>query len=148
MAGKTGTTDEKRDSWYAGFSGDKVAVVWVGRDDYKPMGLAGGTGALRVWGDFMLKLDNEPLSEFPPDGVVLADACGRKNVPYIGDSAKGAASCGGGRGSGSRASGSGDSTARAEPAPTETPVETPPEPPPPPKPARTQNHFMSDFFGR
>jgi penicillin-binding protein 1B len=148
MAGKTGTTDEKRDSWYAGFSGDKVAVVWVGRDDYKPMGLAGGTGALRVWGDFMLKLDNEPLSEFPPDGVVLADACGRKNVPYIGDSAKGAAGCGGGRGSGSRASGSGDSTARAEPAPTETPVETPPEPPPPPKPARTQNHFMSDFFGR
>lgn len=148
MAGKTGTTDEKRDSWYAGFSGDKVAVVWVGRDDYKPMGLTGGTGALRVWGDFMLALDNEPLPEFPPDGVVLADACGRRNVPFIGDSAKGAASCGGGQGSGSRASGSGESTARAEPAPTETPVETPPEPPPPPKPARTQNHFMSDFFGR
>jgi penicillin-binding protein 1B len=148
MAGKTGTTDEKRDSWYAGFSGDKVAVVWVGRDDYKPMGLAGGTGALRVWGDFMLALDNEPLPEFPPDGVVLADACGRKNVPYIGDSAKGAASCGGGRGSGSRASGGGQVAARAEPAASDTPAETPPEPPPPPKPARTENHFMSDFFGR
>jgi penicillin-binding protein 1B len=148
MAGKTGTTDEKRDSWYAGFSGDKVAVVWVGRDDYKPMGLAGGTGALRVWGDFMLKLDNEPLPEIPPDGVVLADACGRKNVPYIGDSAKSAASCGGGSGQGSRASGGGESVARSEPEPAGGAVETPPEPPPPPKPARTENHFMSDFFGR
>lgn len=149
MAGKTGTTDEKRDSWYAGFSGDKVAVVWVGRDDYKPMGLAGGTGALRVWGDFMLALDNEPLPEVPPEGVVLADACGRKNVPYIGDSAKGAASCGGGQGSGSgsRASGGGESVARTEPAPAET-TESSPPPEPPPKPARTENHFMSDFFGR
>lgn len=149
MAGKTGTTDEKRDSWYAGFSGDKVAAVWVGRDDYQPMGLTGGTGALRVWGDFMLALDNEPLPEIPPDGVVLADACGRKNVPYIGDSAKGAAGCGGGQGSGSRASGSGQTAARNEPAPTETAAEAPPpEPPPKPKLERTENHFMSDFFGR
>jgi penicillin-binding protein 1B len=68
MAGKTGTTDDMRDSWFAGFSGDKVAVVWVGRDDYQPMGFAGGTGALRVWGDFMLAIPNEPLSDIPPHG--------------------------------------------------------------------------------
>lgn len=82
MAGKTGTTDDMRDSWFAGFSGDKVAVVWVGRDDYKPMGLAGGTGALRVWGEFMLAIPNEPLVQEPPEGVVLG-ACGRADVPYI-----------------------------------------------------------------
>ncbi|QGU32738.1 penicillin-binding protein 1B [Thermochromatium tepidum] len=148
MAGKTGTTDEKRDSWFAGFSGDKVAVVWVGRDDYKPMGLTGGAGALRVWGDFMLALDNEPLPETPPEGVVLVDACGHKNVPYIGNSAKGAARCGGGQGSEARgASSAGDerTTARDESVATEAPVR-PPEPPP--KPKRTENHFMSDFFDR
>jgi len=96
MAGKTGTTDDMRDSWFAGFSGDKVAVVWVGRDDYKPMGLAGGSGALRVWGEFMLAMPNEPLVQDPPEGVVLG-ACGRSDIPYIGSSA---ADCGGGKGSG------------------------------------------------
>jgi penicillin-binding protein 1B len=83
MAGKTGTTDDMRDSWFAGFSGDKVAVVWVGRDDYKPMGLAGGAGALRVWADFMLAMPNEPLPESPPDGVAVSGRCGRSGIPYI-----------------------------------------------------------------
>ncbi|MGQ9660385.1 MAG: penicillin-binding protein 1B [Thermochromatium sp.] len=144
MAGKTGTTDEKRDSWFAGFSGDKVAVVWVGRDDYRPMGLTGGAGALRVWGDFMLALDNEPLPEIPPEGVVLADVCGHKNLPVIGDTGR-AAQCGGGQRG--RVSGGGEVAAQAEAAPTEAPVKTTPEPPPS-KPAQTQNYFMSDFFSR
>jgi len=100
MAGKTGTTDDMRDSWFAGFGGDKVAVVWVGRDDYKPMGLAGGTGALRVWGEFMLAMPNEPLVEDPPEGVVLG-ACGHSDIPYIGG--KGV-DCGGGQGGGSKSS--------------------------------------------
>ncbi|MFZ0791911.1 MAG: penicillin-binding protein 1B, partial [Chromatiaceae bacterium] len=94
MAGKTGTTDDKRDSWFAGFSGDKVAVVWVGRDDNKPMGLAGGQGALPVWAEFMLALPNEPLADAPPEGVVLSGACGRSDVPYISTSS--GAACGGG----------------------------------------------------
>ena len=102
MAGKTGTTDDMRDSWFAGFSGDKVAVVWVGRDDYKPMGLAGGAGALRVWGEFMLALPNEPLVQEPPEGVVLG-SCGGSDIPYVkgssGDCGKSRGGGGGGGGS-------------------------------------------------
>ena len=63
VAGKTGTTNDMRDSWFAGFSGDRVLVVWVGRDDNKPMGLSGSSGALRVWGDIMAEISSEPLSD-------------------------------------------------------------------------------------
>jgi penicillin-binding protein 1B len=49
VAGKTGTSDEYRDSWFAGFSGDRLAVVWLGRDDNEPIGLTGATGALSIW---------------------------------------------------------------------------------------------------
>ena len=49
VAGKTGTSDDLRDSWFAGFSGDHLAVVWIGRDDNQPTGLTGAAGALTVW---------------------------------------------------------------------------------------------------
>ncbi len=71
VAGKTGTTNELRDSWFAGFSGDKVTVVWIGRDDNQPTGLTGGTGALRVWGDIMASIPNQPLTDIPPDGIAM-----------------------------------------------------------------------------
>ena len=48
-AGKTGTSNDSRDSWYAGYTGDRLAVVWVGNDQNKPTGLYGATGAMRVW---------------------------------------------------------------------------------------------------
>ncbi len=72
LAGKTGTTDDLRDSWFAGFSGDKVAVVWVGRDDNKPAGLTGSSGALRVWGDVMREIRPQPLEPPPPDDIQFA----------------------------------------------------------------------------
>lgn len=53
FAGKTGTTDEYRDSWFAGFSGNYLTVVWVGRDDNKPVGLSGASGAAKVWSKIM-----------------------------------------------------------------------------------------------
>ena len=59
LAGKTGTTDNLRDSWFAGFSSDYVTVVWVGRDDNKPSRLSGSSGAMRVWENLMLKLDQK-----------------------------------------------------------------------------------------
>jgi len=72
LAGKTGTSNDSRDSWFAGFSQDVLAVVWLGRDDNGPTPLTGATGALQVWTDFMRKADPLPLDMPVPDNVVLA----------------------------------------------------------------------------
>ena len=72
LAGKTGTTDELRDSWFAGFADDVLAVVWVGRDDNKPAGLTGAGGALRVWTELMATLRPAPLTMHAPAGVEWA----------------------------------------------------------------------------
>ena len=72
MAGKTGTSNDLRDSWFAGFGGDQVGVVWIGRDDNGPTGLTGSSGALPVWGRLMAKLKAVPLSLTAPDGVEYA----------------------------------------------------------------------------
>lgn len=99
VAGKTGTTDELRDSWFAGFTGDKLAVVWVGRDDNKPTGLTGASGALTVWGEMMQRLDPQPLIPSAPDNIeyvridpqshLRADAgcSGATELPFIKGSA-------------------------------------------------------------
>ena len=75
VAGKTGTTDEQRDAWFAGFTGDRLAVVWIGYDDNRAANLSGAAAALPVWGDLMASLDPEPLALPRPDGVesVLID---------------------------------------------------------------------------
>jgi penicillin-binding protein 1B len=72
LAGKTGTSNDSRDSWFAGFSQDLLAVVWLGRDDNGPTPLTGATGALQVWTDFMIKADPLPLDMPLPDNVVQA----------------------------------------------------------------------------
>ena len=69
LAGKTGTSDGSRDSWFAGFSGDKLSVVWLGKDDNSPINLTGATGALTVWGKMMSQLKVEPLKLTEPPGI-------------------------------------------------------------------------------
>lgn len=69
LAGKTGTTDDGRDSWFAGFSGDLLAVTWVGRDDNGPTSLTGATGALPLWTTFMSGISQHSFSPVVPDGV-------------------------------------------------------------------------------
>lgn len=62
LAGKTGTTDGFRDSWFAGYSGNYVTVVWIGRDDNGKTGLSGASGAMLLWADIMEQLDLTPTS--------------------------------------------------------------------------------------
>jgi penicillin-binding protein 1B len=61
-AGKTGTSNDSRDSWYAGYTGSHLAVVWVGNDENKPTGLYGATGAMRVWSALFKKLPTRTLN--------------------------------------------------------------------------------------
>ncbi|MGY0618507.1 penicillin-binding protein 1B [Lysobacter sp. A378] len=61
-AGKTGTSNDSRDSWFAGYTGDHLAVVWVGNDDNKPTGLYGSTGGMRVWSRLFKHLPSAPLT--------------------------------------------------------------------------------------
>ncbi|MCU7837649.1 MAG: penicillin-binding protein 1B [gamma proteobacterium symbiont of Taylorina sp.] len=92
LAGKTGTTNELRDSWFAGYGNNLVAVVWLGRDDNKPAGLTGSSGALRVWGRMMKQLDIGRLEQNQPKAVkwywadsknqlILSGRC--KNAEYL-----------------------------------------------------------------
>lgn len=71
LAGKTGTTDDLRDSWFAGFSGDYLAVVWLGRDDNKPAGLTGTSGALQVWASVMREIARQPVLLTPTDEIEM-----------------------------------------------------------------------------
>ncbi len=61
LAGKTGTTDGFRDSWFVGMSGNLLGVVWVGRDDNRPTGLTGASGAMRVWTAMMERVNLQAL---------------------------------------------------------------------------------------
>ncbi|HEY1892483.1 MAG TPA: penicillin-binding protein 1B [Steroidobacteraceae bacterium] len=68
-AGKSGTSSQDRDSWFAGFSGGELAVVWVGYDHYQPTGLTGSEGALPVWAHLMAGLGTTSLEMPAPEGV-------------------------------------------------------------------------------
>ena len=60
-AGKTGTSNDGRDSWFAGYTGDHLAVVWMGNDKNEQTGLYGATGAMRVWSGIFSRLPSAPL---------------------------------------------------------------------------------------
>jgi len=67
VAGKSGTSSDLRDNWFAGFSGSHMVVVWVGYDDNLPTGFTGSSGALPVWARLMAGLGttswNAPMPE-------------------------------------------------------------------------------------
>ena len=70
-AGKTGTTDDLRDAWFAGYSPGLLALVWVGYDDNRALGLTGAQAALPIWVDFMMGSGRVTEQDFPePEGMV------------------------------------------------------------------------------
>lgn len=69
LAGKTGTTNDNRDSWFAGFSGDYLSVVWVGNDDNTPTAFTGSSGALKVWTEFMRTIPQSSVAMVQPEQV-------------------------------------------------------------------------------
>jgi penicillin-binding protein 1B len=74
-AGKTGTTNDLRDAWFAGFTPELLTVVWVGFDDNQPVGLSGAQAALPVWTEFMTRaLAGRAGDEFEvPQGISFVD---------------------------------------------------------------------------
>ncbi len=71
LGGKTGSTDDLRDSWFAGFGSDYVSVVWMGSDDNKVTGLTGASGALQVWADIMTRINLSRGEQPPPVDIEI-----------------------------------------------------------------------------
>jgi len=74
-AGKTGTTNDKRDAWFIGFTPHTLALTWIGFDDNDPMGLSGSDAALPMWTRYMLDVTaGEANDDFPlPPGITFAE---------------------------------------------------------------------------
>ena len=74
IAGKTGTSNDSKDTWFSGYSTEIAGVVWVGYDDNKPLGNgeSGASTALPAWIAIMKAAhENKPRAEFPrPPGVI------------------------------------------------------------------------------
>jgi len=69
VAGKSGTSSDYRDSWFAGFSGSHLAVVWIGYDDNSPTGLTGSSGSLAVWSRLMANIGTTSWNAALPEGL-------------------------------------------------------------------------------
>jgi len=69
VAGKTGTSNDYRDSWFAGFSGTHLVVVWMGHDDNSQTGLTGTTGALAAWSRLMSSITTSSFEPLMPESL-------------------------------------------------------------------------------
>lgn len=69
LAGKTGTTNDNRDSWFVGVDGREVTTIWLGRDDNQSTKLTGSSGALRVYAQYLQYRIPQPLQLPWPQGI-------------------------------------------------------------------------------
>jgi penicillin-binding protein 1B len=101
-AGKTGTSNDGRDSWYAGYTGDHLAVVWMGNDQNEQTGLYGATGAMRVWSGIFSRLPSAPLKvpskgldwQWVVDSNTTDPECpGARRLPFVSGRAPAYAPC-------------------------------------------------------
>ena len=92
LAGKTGTTNDLRDSWFAGFGNDLTGVVWLGRDDNQPTRFTGASGAMRIWGNIVKRQGIRQIELVPPPGIGSLDGVnisfagnciGFSSIPYV-----------------------------------------------------------------
>ena len=81
LAGKTGTTNDLRDSWFAGYGDDVTGVVWLGRDDNQPTRFSGASGALRIWANIVKRQGINSIELLPPPGIGSLDAV---KLPFAG----------------------------------------------------------------
>jgi penicillin-binding protein 1B len=72
VAGKTGTSDDLRDSWFAGFTNDHLIVAWLGADDNRPTGLTGSSGAAKIWARVLPSLEADAYHAQQPAGLEAA----------------------------------------------------------------------------
>jgi penicillin-binding protein 1B len=74
-AGKTGTTNDKKDAWFAGFTPYHAAIVWVGYDDNTSHNLTGASGAVPIWTQYMKSYGvSFPAEDFAwPESTTLRD---------------------------------------------------------------------------
>jgi penicillin-binding protein 1B len=96
IAGKTGTSNEERDAWFVGYTPELVAVVWVGFDEPRSLGLAASAIALPVWsrflreatgghvrGAFLRPPDVEEIEIDPASGAVALAGCPERRLEYF-----------------------------------------------------------------